>query len=130
MADIDELKAAFEHHIHMVNTHDLDAFIATVYDGVAGFLIASPFPVDGQEVIRQSLQTMLANTESNTFTPINPQFRVIGTTGVVWSHHVVVRKPKDGPRTTVFGRSTFTFVKTDGQWLCVSFHHSFLPSGM
>ena len=108
MAEIDELKAAFEQHIQMLNTHILDAFVATVHDGVTGFTIASPFPVDGQEVIRQFVQTVIANTESNTFMPINPQFRVIGTTGVVWSHHAVARKPKDGPRTTVFGRSTFT----------------------
>jgi ketosteroid isomerase-like protein len=129
MADIDELKAAFEQHIHMVNTRNPDAFVATVHDGVTGFTIASPFPVDGQEAIRQFVQTVMAHTESNTFRPINPQFRVIGTTGVVWAHHAVARKPKDGPRTTVFGRSTFTFVKTDGQWLCVSFHHSLIPSG-
>jgi ketosteroid isomerase-like protein len=129
MAEIDELKAAFEQHIQTLNTHNLDAFVATVHNGVTGFTIASPFPVDGQEVIRQFVQTVIANTESNTFMPINPQFRVIGTTGVVWSHHAVARKPKDGPRTTVFGRSTFTFVKTDGQWLCVSFHHSLIPSG-
>jgi ketosteroid isomerase-like protein len=129
MAEIDELKAAFEQHIQTLNTHNLDAFVATVHNGVTGFTIASPFPVDGQEVIRQFVQTVIANTESNTFMPINPQFRVIGTTGVVWSHHAVARKPKDGPRTTVFGRSTFTFVKTDGQWLCVPFHHSLIPSG-
>jgi ketosteroid isomerase-like protein len=129
MAEIDELKAAFEQHIQTLNTHNLDAFVATVHNGVTGFTIASPFPVDGQEVIRQFVQIVIANTESNTFMPIHPQFRVIGTTGVVWSHHAVARKPKDGPRTTVFGRSTFTFVKTDGQWLCVSFHHSLIPSG-
>ena len=129
MADIDELKAAFEQLIQTLNTRNLDAFVATVHDGVAGFTIASPFPLDGQEVIRQFVQAMIAHTESNTFMPIHPQFRVIGNTWVVWSHHAVARKPKDGPQTTVFGRSTFTFVQTDGQWRCVSFHHSLLPSG-
>jgi hypothetical protein len=43
MADIDELKAAFEQHIQTLNTHNLDAFVATVHDGVTGFTIASPF---------------------------------------------------------------------------------------
>jgi ketosteroid isomerase-like protein len=129
MADIDDLKATFEQFVGAFNAHNLDAWAALCHDSVVSFQPFSPFPVEGKAALRQVHQTTLANSESVSVTHINPQFRVIGATGVVWAHTAHVRKPKDGPMTTVFGRSTFTFAKSDGRWLMVASHGSGLPSG-
>jgi hypothetical protein len=72
---------------------------------------------------------MRASPESVTVTPINPQFRVIGTTGVVSSHLAIALKPKDGPMTTMFVYYIGTLAKSDGKWLLVAEHASRLPSG-
>jgi uncharacterized protein (TIGR02246 family) len=129
MADMDDLKAAFEQFVGGYNTHNLDAWAALCHDNVVSFQLFSPFPVDGKAALRQVHQTTLANSESASVTHINPQFRVIGATGVVWAHSALVLKPKDGPMTTVFARTTFTFAKSDGRWLMVASHISRLPSG-
>jgi ketosteroid isomerase-like protein len=129
MADIDDLQATFEQFVGAFNAHNLDAWAALCHDGVVSFQLFSPFPVDGKAALRQVHQTTLANSESASATHINPQFRVIGTTGVVWAHTALVLKPKDGPMTAVFARSTFTFAKSDGRWLMVASHISQLPAG-
>jgi len=69
------------------------------------------------------------NTESTSFTPLNPQYRVIDSTGLVWGHTALSLKPKDGPSTTIFIRFTFVFVKTEGKWLEACVHFSQLPTG-
>jgi ketosteroid isomerase-like protein len=129
MTDIDDLKVAFEQIVGAYNAQNLDAWAALCHDNVVSFQLFSPFPVDGKAALRQAHQTTLANSESATTTLINPQFRVIGTTGVVWAYLALGVKPKDGPLTTVFARSTFTFTKSDGRWRMVVSHISRLPSG-
>ena len=89
----------------------------------------SPFPIDGKATLRQLAEANFANSESVSFTPINPQCRVIGSTGIVWGHTALSVKPKDGPLTTTFARFTFVFVKTEGKWLEAAVHVSQLPSG-
>jgi uncharacterized protein (TIGR02246 family) len=129
MADLDELKAALEHTVEAYNAGNLEAYAAVWHDDVGLFGIVSPFPVLGRAAVRQYFQRVFAHSEGQTFTVINPQFRVIGTTGVIWSHYALANKPKDGPMQTLFGRATFTFAKSDGRWLMVALHASALPSG-
>jgi ketosteroid isomerase-like protein len=76
----------------------------------------APFAVEGKATLRQLAEANFANTESVTFSPINPQCRVIGSTGIVWGHTALTRKPKDGPLSTLFARFMFIFAKADGQW--------------
>jgi ketosteroid isomerase-like protein len=76
----------------------------------------------------QLAEANFAQNESVTFSPINPQCRVIGSTGIVWGHTALTRKPKDGPVTTLFARFTFIFVKTDAQWREAAVHVSQLPT--
>jgi ketosteroid isomerase-like protein len=88
----------------------------------------SPFAVEGKGTLRQMADANFAQNESVTFSPINPQCRVIGSTGIVWGHTALTRKPKDGPLTTLFARFTFIFAKTDGPWREVAVHVSQLPT--
>ena len=114
--DVADLKAAYEQTIKALNAGDLDAYLATVHDQAISFGPDSPFARDGKAAARQGLQTLLANHESITRTPINPQFRVIGTTGLAWGHVAANFKPKDGPMHTTFTRYLLTYVKADVQW--------------
>jgi ketosteroid isomerase-like protein len=125
--DVADLKTAFEQGDKAVNARNLDAFAASWHDQVVGFGPRAPFPVDGKPALRQFFQTLFANLESFTFTPIKPEYRVIGNMGVAWGNYMLAFKPKDGPMATSFGRYTVTFLKADGQWLQVVRHFSLLP---
>jgi ketosteroid isomerase-like protein len=129
MADLDDLQTAFEQVVAATNARNLDAFSALVHDEEVFFGPASPFPVEGKAARQQFFRTVSAANESVTVTPSKPQFRIIGTTGIVWSHFTFALKPKDSATTTSFVRSTYTFAKSDGKWLMVAEHHSLLPSG-
>ena len=127
--DVDDLKATFEQTAEAINKRDTNALSAFWHDQLVDFVPNSPFPTDGKEAFRQGTQTFFDNHESVALTIINPQFRVIGTTGLTWGHYALALKPKDGPARTEFGRYTVTYVKSDGKWLNVARHLSLVPSG-
>ena len=129
MADIDDLKATLEQAVAAINRRDLNAYSALWHEQIVAFPPFSPFPVDGKATLRQAAEANFANIESGALIPINPQYRVIGTTGLAWGHASLSLKPKDGPMRAVFIRYTWTFTKTDGQWREVAVHGSLLPSG-
>ena len=129
MADIDDLRATFEQAVAAINRRDLNEYSALWHEQIVAFPPFSPFPVDGKAAVRQLAEANFANVESGSLMPINPQCRVIGTTGLAWGHAALSLKPKDGPLRTVFIRYTWTFAKTDGQWREVAVHGSLMPSG-
>ena len=127
MADIDGLKAAFEHVLAAMNRRDLEAFLACHHDQVVILPALSPVPVVGKAAVRQRTAALFANATSVTLTPLNPQFRIIGTTGVVWGHYALAVKPKDSPLRNIFGRLAFTFTQVEGQWLIAASAHLTAP---
>jgi ketosteroid isomerase-like protein len=129
MADIDELKATFEQVVAAICRRDAGAYSGFWHEQIVAFPPFSPFSVEEKATLRQLAEANFANTESVTFAPINPQCRVIGSTGIVWGHTALTRKPKDGPLTTLFARFMFIFAKADGQWREVAVHVSQLPTG-
>lgn len=129
MTDIDKLAATFEQVVAAINRRDASAYSSFWHDQIVAFPPFSPFAIDGKATLRPLAEANFANAESLTFTPINPQCRVIGTTGIVWGHMSLALKPKDGPLRAVFNRFTFIFAKVDGKWQEVAVHASQLPSG-
>jgi len=131
MADIDDLKAAFEQAMDALNACNLDAFSAVLHDEVVYFGPGSPFPLEGKAARQQLFEMGYTRSESITVTSMKPPFRIIGTTGSVWMHVALMRRPKDGPVTNIADIScaTCTFAKGDGKWLLVAEHYSPLPSG-
>ncbi len=129
MADIDDLKAAFEQLVQAFNASDIDSLSECLHSDVMRFSLFIPFAEDGRAVMVNNLQASFAHQESRNWSQINPQYRVIGTTGIVWSNDRLSVKPKDGPMTSVYARTTITFAKVDGKWLALALHHSELPSG-
>lgn len=129
MTDINDLQATFERAIAAMNQRDLEAFAALWDDGAMHFGPVSPFPDDGAAALRQEFHELFAIHESLNLTPINPQYRVFGDTGVAWGHYAMMLKPKDGPARVEFLRYTDTLTKVNGKWRFVAMHVSRLPSG-
>src|SRR5262249_16480933 len=129
MADIDDLAGTFERVVAAINQRDAAAYSGFWHDQIVAFPPFSPFPIDGKATLRQLAEANFANSESVTFTPINPQCRVIGTTGIVWGHTALAVKPKDGPLATTFARFTFVSVKEGGKGVEAAVHVSEVASG-
>jgi ketosteroid isomerase-like protein len=129
MADKDDLAATFTQVVAAINRRDANAYSSFWHEQIVAFPPVSPFPIDGKAALRPLAEANFANAESFTLTPINPQCRVIGTTGIVWGHMSIALKPKDGPLRAMFNRFTFVFAKVDGKWQEVAVHGSALPSG-
>ena len=127
-ADIDDFKAAFDKAVNDYNNRD-DAFFAAMHGQPAVFNPGMPFAIDGKAAYEKAMRRSWATYETSVFTPVNPQFRVIGNTGVAWGHYAIAMKPKDGGMETLFGRYTVVSVKSDGKWLVVASHYSPIPSG-
>jgi ketosteroid isomerase-like protein len=128
MGDLDDLKATFEQANKAQNALDLNTWSAQWHDQLVDFPPFPPFMVEGKTAVRQLFETLWANTENLTVTPLKTQFRVIGATGLVWGQFQTAFKPKGGPLQTTAGRFTITYVKSDGKWLMVSRHVSLLPA--
>ncbi|MGE0825276.1 MAG: nuclear transport factor 2 family protein [Candidatus Binatia bacterium] len=129
MAELDELKAVVAQVIEAVNSRNLEAFSETLHDDVAFFLPRAPFALDGKAAVREGYRSLFANCEELMTRLINPQYRVVGTAGIVWGHLAVSIKPKDGPLTSSFLRFTWSFVKSNEKWRRVAVHLSSIPSG-
>jgi len=129
MSDLAALKAAFTQAVAAFNAQDLETWSTFNHEQVVFFSPASPFAANGKVSVLQAMQTLLANSESIAWKIINPQFRVIGDTGVTWGHYSFSLKPKDGPLRTEFARFLLTWTKANGQWVIVAEHNSRLPSG-
>lgn len=128
MTDIEDLKATFMQLIGALSARDADTAATFMHNEIVLFHHLAPFPIDGKAIAHQALQQTFAYRESETITPINPQFRILGTTGIAWGHSAIAKKPKDGPLTTEFLRYTWIFTKTEGRWLIVAVHNSHLPT--
>ena len=127
-ADVDDFKAAFNKAVKAYNSQD-DAFFASIHDQTAVFSPGVPFAVDGKAAYEQTMRTFWATRESSMFKPINPQFRVIGSTGIAWGHFAFANKPEGGGMETDYGRYTVIFAKSGGKWLAVASHYSPIPTG-
>lgn len=127
-ADLDELRAAHEAIIKAINTRDAPGWAAGFYDREVRFSDEDPFPAENEKgSLVAAAQNAFAARESWTVFPVNLQYRVIGTTGIVWGYHRDVVKPKDGPIGSKVNRVLFVYVKSDGKWLRAASHFSPLP---
>ena len=122
--DLEDLKASFKAEIEALDSRSLDTALAQAHDGIVLFSLFSPFPVSGKEAFRQALQEYFANYDEATFIPVNPQFRIAGTTGIAWGYYQLSAKLKDGPSGYFHGRYLFTYTQSDGKWLIISMHVS------
>ena len=132
-ADVDDLKAANEAYIEAVNKQDISALLASRHDDLVRYGPNAVFPSDrkgrSEADQRRGWEGFFANRERFTVKRINPQYRVVGTTGIVWGHSRTVVKRKDGPQETRTRRFLSTWVKSGGTWVLLAEHLSAVPSG-
>jgi ketosteroid isomerase-like protein len=124
--DLQALKAGFTAEIDALNTRNLDAALAPVADNVILFGIFSPFPIEGKEGYRQAVQEYFDDYEQAVLTPIEPEFRIIGTTGVAWGNFRLGTRQKSQSFEYADGRYMFTYAQGDGKWVIISMHYSLL----
>jgi len=129
MSDLQDLQTAFEQAVAAFNARDLETWAQFNHEQVVFFSPASPFASDGKGAVLQAMEMLLANCEMIAWRMINPQFRVVGDTGITWGHYSFTTKPKDGPLKTEFARFLLTWAKVAGKWQVVAEHNSRLPSG-
>jgi ketosteroid isomerase-like protein len=126
--DVEDFKAAFDQAVKAHASKD-GAFFSMMHAQGVVFSPSVPFAQNGKAAYEQYIRGVWAAMDSVTFVPVNPQFKVIGTTGISWGHYAMALKPKDGGSRSVFGRYTAVFAKSGGKWLAVAAHYSALPSG-
>ena len=124
--DLAALKAGFDAEIDALNRRDLNAAVGPVHDRMVLFGIFSPFPIEGKDGFRQAVQDYFDDYEHAVLTPIDPDFRVVGTTGVAWGNFRLATKQKGGPSEYAHGRYMFTYAQVDGKWVTISMHYSLL----
>lgn len=124
--DLAALKASFAAEIDALNTRNLNAALAPIADTVVLFGIFSPFPIEGKEGYRQTVQEYFDNYEQAVLTPIDPEFRVVGMTGVAWGNFRLATKQKSQSFDHADGRYLFTYAQGGGKWIIISMHYSLL----
>lgn len=124
--DLVALKASFAAEIDALNSRNLNATLAPVHDRMVLFGIFSPFPIEGKEGFRQVVREYFDDYEHAVFSPIDPDFRVMGTTGAAWGNFRLATQQKDGPSERYDGCYMFTYAQVVGKWVLISMHHSLL----
>jgi len=129
MADIDDLKTVFECLTESFSSGNLEAFAEHFDENATLYTPLSPFSVNGRLSVKQFYQDLAAQAESVATSRVSNEFRVVGTTGVVWGYTTFMVKFKDGPLKMFFIRQTWTFAKSNGKWTVIAAHYSRLPTG-
>jgi ketosteroid isomerase-like protein len=129
--DVDDLKATDERWYQAWNSRDIDRLKAIYHDSWVTFGKSNPFPqiTENNDEFWQRIKDWFAIREVVNGTQIDPQYRVVGNTGIVWGHTRRVVKQKDGPQETTYRRFMRTYVKLNGKWLLIARHASAIPSG-
>ena len=123
--DLTALKANFDAEMAALNNADLVATLAEAHEDIVLFGIFSPFPSNGKKEFEQAITSYFGSYDKAEFTPVSPQFRIVGTTAVSWGHYQLAATAKDGDQVSYsHGRYIFTHVKVDDTWLILSMHVS------
>lgn len=126
--DLSALEAAFHEQIAAFNGEDLEAAIAAAHPDIVLYGIFSPFPVQGKPDFQKSVQAYFGQYEEAELSPVTPQFRVVGTTGLAWGHYQLAAVPQGEKLTYAHGRYLFAYAKVAGEWLVLGMDFSPLES--
>jgi ketosteroid isomerase-like protein len=124
--DLAGLQQSFTAHINALNARNVDAALAAVNDQVVLFGIFSPFPIAFKEPFRKAVQEYLETYDSAVITPIDPDYKAIGATGVAWGNFRLATRRKSGGNEYADGRYMLTYTRVNGKWQAISMHYSLL----
>lgn len=129
--DLADLKAAGENILQVWNTEDVEGIFDCWLEGGGIWLPASrAFPVPVKKSPRWiQFWTHWFQTHMIRLGWYNPQYRVIGNTGLVWGHmnHYVLNE-ETGIGKEEYRKAAGTFVKSEGKWKLVLFQDAPIPS--
>lgn len=124
--DLSSLQQSFSADLNALNSRDLNAAVASVDDRMILFGIFSPFPIEGKEKFRQAVEEYFENYEQAVLTPIDPDHRTMGATGVAWGNFRLATRRKGGGQEYADGRYMLTYTRANGKWRAISMHYSLL----
>jgi ketosteroid isomerase-like protein len=124
--DLAGLQQSFTADINALNSRNLTAALASIDDRLVLFGIFSPFPIAGKVHFRQAVQEYFENYEHAVITPIEPQYKAMGATGVAWGNFRLATRRKGGAHEYADGRYMLTYTRASGKWHAISMHYSLL----
>jgi ketosteroid isomerase-like protein len=124
--DLAGLQQTFTSDINALNSRNLAAAVSSVDDHLVLFGIFSPFPIEGKEQFRGAVQEYFDNYDNAVITPIEPDYKAIGGTGVAWGNFRLATRRKGGAQKYADGRYMLTYTRANGRWHAVSMHYSLL----
>lgn len=80
--------------------------------------------VRGKEAFQQLIRDFVAERGAIHFSPVNPAFRVAGTSALAWGHYIQRSTDEADAQENFNGRYTFTYTKTDTGWKLVALYFS------
>ena len=129
--DLADLKAASQRAFQVWNTGDVDGiFDVWLEDGGIWLSATRAFPIP---VIKNQMGVQFWHkwfqTHKILLSWYNPQYRVIGNTGLVWGHysHLVINTAT-GKAEESYRKLAFVFVKSEGKWKMVLAQDALIPS--
>jgi len=129
--DLADLKAAGENILQVWNTEDVEGiFDCWLEEGGIWLSASRAFPAPVKKSPRWvQFWTHWFQTHMIRLSWYNPQYRVIGNTGLVWGHmsHYVMNE-ETGIGKEEYRKAAGTFVKSEGKWKLVLFQDAPIPS--
>ncbi len=122
--DMGDVQNSFETTIRAFNEGNQDAFISSSHTDVVIFGTLSPTAIKGKEAFQQLIRDFMAKHGATHLTPVNPAFRVAGTSALAWGHYIQRSTNEAGVPETFNGRYTFTYTKADTGWKLVALYFS------
>lgn len=120
------LQQSFTADINALNSRNLTAAVASIDERLVLFGIFSPFSIAGKARFRQAVQEYFENYEHAVITPIEPQYKAMGATGVAWGNFRLATLRKGGAHEYADGRYMLTYTLAGGKWHAISMHYSLL----
>ena len=128
--DVADIRASFENTIRAFNARNENAFISPAHTDVIVYGTLSPQAIKGKDAFQQLSREYFAQYKMAYFTPINPDFRVAGTSATAWGHYTLRDQTEEGTAQTFNGRYTFTYTKTDTGWKLAALYFSPLQESL
>ena len=124
--DLDDLKSVFNTMLNAFSGRDIDTLSALAHEDIVFLGALSPVLIEGKSALLQFYQNFFATYPSITVTPLNPHFQVLSSIGLAWGSVMLELQSTGIPSKTLYQRYTCTFGQSNGTWLLVSAHQSWL----
>ena len=124
--DLAGLQQSFTADLNALNSRNLTEAVASIDERLVLFGIFSPFPIAGKALFRQAVQEYFENYDHAVITPIEPQYKAMGATGVAWGNFRLATRRKGGAHEYADGRYMLTYTRVGGKWHAISMHYSLL----